>query len=231
MARVAGISRRAIYRPINHRPEAAGPGEGRPGDEAIVEVAKANSTDGTRMVAAIATGELGAPVNRERAQRVMRAHRMLQLTRGNDHRRRSGFFRVTRPNELWHMDMTTVWTATHGWVYVHVIVDDRRVWRSAYQSGNINTNNNRRQVRPLQAIAPGPVQSHHSQSCRRSSRLAPITPRSSLQETSVGTCPRAASPIAAAATGILSPKPSSSPGSGSSRSAGAGAPNGRPSTR
>ena len=26
------------------------------------------------------------------------------------------------------------------------------------QSGNINTNNNRRQVEPLQAIAPGPVQ-------------------------------------------------------------------------
>ena len=29
--------------------------------------------------------------------------------------------------------------------------DDRRVWRSTYQSSNINTNNNRRQVAPLQA--------------------------------------------------------------------------------
>ncbi|MHB8659261.1 MAG: hypothetical protein ACYC91_15175, partial [Solirubrobacteraceae bacterium] len=36
--------------------------------------------------------------------------------------------------------------------------NDRRVWRSTYQSGNINTNNNRRQVEPLQAIAPGPAQ-------------------------------------------------------------------------
>jgi hypothetical protein len=29
--------------------------------------------------------------------------------------------RVTRPDELWHMDMTKVWTAAHGWVYLHVI--------------------------------------------------------------------------------------------------------------
>ena len=36
--------------------------------------------------------------------------------------------------------------------------DDQRVWRSTYQSGNINTNNNRRQVGPLQAVTLGPVQ-------------------------------------------------------------------------
>jgi putative transposase len=120
---VAGISRQAIYRPITRRPAAAGPGRGRPGDAAIVEVAKANPTDGTRMVAAIASRELGEAVNRKRAQRIMRAHKLLQPTRGNDRRRRPGFFRVTRPDELWHMDMTKVWTAQHGWVYLHVIVD------------------------------------------------------------------------------------------------------------
>ena len=123
VARVAGISRQAIYRPMSRRPASAGPGRGRPGDEAIVEVAKANPTDGTRMVAAIASRELGEAVNRKRAQRIMRAHRLLQPTRGNDRRRRPGFFRVTRPGELWHMDMTKVWTAAHGWVYLHVIVD------------------------------------------------------------------------------------------------------------
>jgi putative transposase len=90
VARVAGISRQAIYRPISCRPAAAGPGRGRPGDEAIVEVARANPTDGTRMVAAIASGELGEAVNRKRAQRVMRAHRLLQPTRGTDRRRRPG---------------------------------------------------------------------------------------------------------------------------------------------
>lgn len=123
VARVAGISRQSIYRPISTRPAAAGPGRGRPGDEAIVEVAKANPTDGTRMVAALASRELGEAVNRKRAQRVMRAHKLLQPTRSLDRRRRPGFFRVTRPDELWHMDMTKVWTAAHGWVYLHVIVD------------------------------------------------------------------------------------------------------------
>jgi putative transposase len=123
VARMAGISRQAIYRPISTRPPAAGPGRGRDGDDRIVEVAKANPTDGTRMVAALASRELGERVNRKRAQRIMRQHRLLQPTRGNDRRRRPGFFRVTRPDELWHMDMTKVWTAAHGWVYLHVIVD------------------------------------------------------------------------------------------------------------
>ena len=40
----------------------------------------------------------------------------LQPVRGPDRRRRPGFFRVRRPDELWHMDMTKVWTAAHGWV-------------------------------------------------------------------------------------------------------------------
>jgi putative transposase len=120
---VAGISRQVLYRPISTRPAAAGPGRGRPGDAGIVEVAKANPTDGTRMVAALATRELGQPVNRKRVQRVMRQHRLLQPVRGLDRRRRPGYFRVTRPDELWHMDMTKVWTAAHGWVYLHVIVD------------------------------------------------------------------------------------------------------------
>lgn len=120
---MAGISRQALYRPIRTRPRAAGAGVGRPGDEAIVEVAKANPTDGTRMVAAIASRQLGVPVNRKKVQRVMRAHRLLQPARGGDRRRRPGFFRVTRPDELWHMDVTKVWTAAHGWVYLHVIVD------------------------------------------------------------------------------------------------------------
>jgi putative transposase len=79
VARVAGISRQALYRPITPRPAAAGPGQGKPGDDAIVEVAKANPTDGTRMVAAIASRELGQAVNRKRTQRIMRltSHRVV----------------------------------------------------------------------------------------------------------------------------------------------------------
>jgi hypothetical protein len=89
----------------------------------IVEVARANPTDGTRMVAALASRELGRPVNRKRVQRVMRAQRLLQPSRSGERRRGPGFFRVTRPDELWHADMTKVWTAQHGWVYLHAIID------------------------------------------------------------------------------------------------------------
>jgi hypothetical protein len=64
------------------------------------------------MVAAIAAQQLGEPVNRKRVQRVMRSHKLLQPTRGSGRRRRPGYFRVTRPDELWHLDMTKVDRAT-----------------------------------------------------------------------------------------------------------------------
>jgi putative transposase len=67
------------------------------------------------MVAALASRALGRPVNRKRVQRVMGAHRLLQPSRSADRRRRPGFFRVSRPDALWHADMTKVWTAQHGW--------------------------------------------------------------------------------------------------------------------
>jgi putative transposase len=59
VARIAGVSRQALYRRCGHRPMAAGPGFGRPDDQAIVEIAKANPTDQTRMVAALARRALG----------------------------------------------------------------------------------------------------------------------------------------------------------------------------
>jgi hypothetical protein len=37
-------------------------------------------------------------------------HRLLQPTRGAGRRRRPGLFRVTRPDELSHIDMTKVWS-------------------------------------------------------------------------------------------------------------------------
>jgi putative transposase len=123
VARVAGVSGQALYRRLGRRPIAAGPGPGRPGDPAILEVAQANPTDGTRMVAALASRQLGRPINRKRVQRVMRARRLLQPTRSGERRRRPGFFRVSRPDALWHADMTKVWTAQHGWVYLHAIID------------------------------------------------------------------------------------------------------------
>jgi putative transposase len=122
VARVAGISRQAIYRRPNRPPA----GHRRPltaVDEVVLEVARANPTDGTRMVAALAGRELGGAVNRKRVQRLMREHRLLQRRRSEGRRRRPGFFRVERPDQLWHLDMTSVWVAEHGWCYLNAAID------------------------------------------------------------------------------------------------------------
>jgi putative transposase len=123
VARVAGVSRQAIYRKPNpRRPPRRRPPSG-PVDEAIVEVAKANPTDGTRMVAALTSRQLGRPVSRKRAQRVMREQRLLQRHRPPGRRRRPGFFRVERPDQLWHLDLSSVWVAEHGWCYLQAAID------------------------------------------------------------------------------------------------------------
>jgi len=122
VARVAGISRQAIYQ----RPRRPPAGQRRPvngTDEVVLAVARANPTDGTRMVAALAGRELGRDINRKRAQRLMREHRLLQPKRSEGRRRRPGYFQVTRPDELWHLDMTSVWVAEHGWCYLNAAID------------------------------------------------------------------------------------------------------------
>src|SRR4051794_28952628 len=48
----------------------------------------------------------------------MREHRLLRSTRSEGRRRRPGYIRVTRPNELWQLYMTSVWVAEHGWCYL-----------------------------------------------------------------------------------------------------------------
>jgi putative transposase len=122
VARVAGVSRQALYR-VPRRPPR---GQRRPldvVDRAVLEVARENPTDGTRMVAALAARRLGRGVNRKRVQRLMREHRLLQPKRSEGRRRRPGYFRVTRPDELWHLDMTSVWVAEHGWCYLNAAID------------------------------------------------------------------------------------------------------------
>ncbi len=121
VARVAGISRQSIYR----RPKRPPRGHRRPLtelDRRVLEVARENPTDGTRMVAALASRQ-GGSVNRKRAQRLMREHRLLQPVRSEHRRRRPGYFQVTRPDELWHLDMTSIWVAEHGWCYLNAAID------------------------------------------------------------------------------------------------------------
>jgi putative transposase len=123
VARVLQVNRSGLYRTPTRRPRAVRGPAIDPVDRLIVEVAQANPTDGTRMVAALASQELGRQVNRKRAQRVMREQRLLQRHRPLRRRRRPGFFRVERPDQLWHLDMTSIWVAEHGWTYLNAAID------------------------------------------------------------------------------------------------------------
>ncbi len=123
VARVMQVSRQALYR--TPKPRSAPqrrPPQGQV-EQAIVEVAKANPTDGYRMVWALTRRRLGVAVNRKRVLRVMREQGLIQRRRSVPRRRRPGFFRVERPGQLWHMDMTSIWVAEHGWCYLNAIID------------------------------------------------------------------------------------------------------------
>lgn len=123
VARVLQISRQSIYRTPKPRsvPDRRPPAD--EVEEAIVDLARENPTDGYRMVWALTRRQLGRAVNRKRVLRVMRQHKLIQRRGRPPRRRRPGVFRVTRPAELWHMDMTSVWVAEHGWCYLNAIID------------------------------------------------------------------------------------------------------------
>jgi putative transposase len=123
VARVMQVNRSGLYRTPRRPPKTLRRPVVDAVDRLIVEVARDNPTDGTRMVAALASRELGRQVNRKRAQRVMREQRLLQRHRPLRRRRRPGFFRVERPDQLWHLDMTSVWVAEHGWTYLNAAID------------------------------------------------------------------------------------------------------------
>jgi putative transposase len=123
VARVMQVNRSGLYRTPKRRPPATRRPVIDPVDRLIVDAARANPTDGTRMVAALASQRLGRQINRKRAQRVMREQRLLQRHRPLRRRRRPGFFRVERPDQLWHLDMTSVWVAEHGWCYLQAAID------------------------------------------------------------------------------------------------------------
>jgi putative transposase len=123
VARVAQISRQAIYRVPKPRRAPAAPSRTDEVEAAIVAEAEANPTDGYRLVTAWVRRRLGQPVNRKRVLRVMRERRLIQRRRPLTRRRRPGFFRVERPDQLWHLDMTSVWVAEHGWVYLMAAID------------------------------------------------------------------------------------------------------------
>jgi putative transposase len=125
VARILKISRQAIYRVPTPRwaPAAAKQASADAVEQAIVAEAKAHPTDGYRLVTAWVRRRLRRPVNRKKTLRVMRQRKLIQRRRPLDRRRRPGFFRVERPDQLWHLDMTSVWVAEHGWCYLMAAID------------------------------------------------------------------------------------------------------------
>ena len=123
VARAAGISRQALYRVPRPRTAPQRRPVSDPVEQAIVEEAAANQTDGYRMVTAFVRRRLGRPVNGKRVLRVMRQHRLIQRRRPLERRKRPGFFKVERPRQLWQLDMSSVWVAEHGWTYLMAIID------------------------------------------------------------------------------------------------------------
>ena len=123
MARVLRVSRQALYRTPKLRvaPQRRPPAD--PIEQAIVEEALANQTDGYRMICAFVRRRLGRPVNRKRVLRVMRERKLIQRRRPLERRKRPGFFRVERPRQLWQLDLTSVWVGEHGWCYLNAMID------------------------------------------------------------------------------------------------------------
>ncbi len=118
VARVAGISRQAIYR----RPTRPPKGHRRPldaVDRVVLDVAGENPTDGTRMVAALASRP-GQP-QASPAVDARASPAAAQALRGPASPAR--LLPGTRPDELWHLDMTSVWVAEHGWCYLNAAID------------------------------------------------------------------------------------------------------------
>jgi putative transposase len=131
VAHVLQVTRQAIYRTPKPRRSPQRRPVSDPVELAIVQVVKDNPTDGYRIVGALTRRKLGRAVNRKRVLRVMREQKLIQRRRRPRRRRRPGVFRVTRPAQLWHMDMTSIWVAEHRWVYLNVIID----WRAREITG------------------------------------------------------------------------------------------------
>jgi putative transposase len=105
VARVMQISRQALYRVPRPRTAPQRRAVSDPVEQAIVEVATDNQTDGYRMVCAMVRRKLGVAVNRKRVLRVMRERKLIQRRRPLGRRKRPGFFRVERPRQLWQLDL------------------------------------------------------------------------------------------------------------------------------
>jgi putative transposase len=225
VARVAQISRQAIYRVLKPRRPPVSPAQPAADEveQAIVDVAEANPTDGYRLVTAWVRRRLRRPVNRKRVLRVMRERRLIQRRRRLDRRRRPGFFRVERPDRLWHLDLTSVWVAEHGWVYLMAAIDccTREIvaWHLETRCRAKEAIGLIERAATERAIAPGTLMLGTDNGSAFTARAFKAV------LTALGIAHRRGG-----ATATQRARRSSSPGSASSRNAASGAKSSRPST-
>ena len=168
------------------------------------------------------TRKLGRAVNRKRALRVMRERKLIQRATHEPRRRRPGFFKVERPGQLWHLDMTSIWVAEHGWVYLNAIIDGstREIlgWELSLRYRAIEAIAVIEQAVAEQGISPGTL------------TLGTDTPPRSLPVPQDSCSPGSVSLTAAAATATPRARRSSNPGSGTSGNAACGATSWKPSS-
>ena len=123
VARFAQISRQAIYQPPRRRPLIAGPRIPVPGDAAIVEIAKAHPTDGTRMVAAIASREFGRGGQPQAGAADHASSPPVAARAGTGSASPPRVLPGAPPRRVVAYGHDQGVTAAHGWVYLHVIID------------------------------------------------------------------------------------------------------------
>jgi putative transposase len=125
VARILQISRQAIYR-VPEAAAAAGvfgpPAElrGRGGDHR-----RGPGQPDRRLPAGHGVGRRPGRASGQPQARAARERerRLIQRRRPPARRRRPGFFRVQRPDQLWHLDTTSIRVAEHGWVYLMAALD------------------------------------------------------------------------------------------------------------
>ena len=91
-------------------------------EEALVILARRHVAYGYRQLWS-KLRRAGYGVNRKKVQRLMRLCGY-RLTRPRPHPKAQGLpFDITRPNELWQTDMTSVWCGEDGWAYLTLVTD------------------------------------------------------------------------------------------------------------
>lgn len=125
VARTMKISRQALYRRPTPRLHPQSKVITDEVEQMIVDLASSEeyAQDGYRMIQAVTSRRLGRAVNAKRVLRVMRKHGVICRRRVEPRPKRPGYFVVRRPDELWHMDMTSIWVAEHGWCYLFAAID------------------------------------------------------------------------------------------------------------